>query len=528
MKSEVLEELRTEVTRRRTFAIISHPDAGKTTLTEKLLLFGGAIREAGSVKARKASRHVTSDWMEIEKQRGISVTSSVLQFDYIGHRVNILDTPGHQDFSEDTYRTLTAADSAVMLIDAAKGVEAQTIKLFQVCAKRGIPIFTFINKLDREGRNPFDLMEEIERVLGIRSVPMNWPIGMGRELCGVYDRMKHQVERFQGANHDAIEVHKVDDYRDESIRDMAGEYLYEQLCQDLELLDVAGDPFDLEKVRRGELTPVFFGSAINNFGVQTFLENFLELAPAPTPRKSQNGEVEPLSPRFSGYIFKIQANMNPAHRDRVAFLRIVSGRFERGMTVRHVRAEREIKLSQPQQFLAQDRDIIEKAYPGDIIGLFDPGIFRIGDSLAEKEDIVFDELPTFSPELFAKVTVKNAMKHKQYQKGIDQLTEEGTVQVFFSTGGFDETILGVVGQLQFEVFEYRMKVEYGVDIELHRMPFQFARWLVGDKIDTSKFRINSTVVRDKKDRLVALFESEYALRTAMEKNPDVTFLETAP
>jgi peptide chain release factor 3 len=528
MKSEVLEELRTEVTRRRTFAIISHPDAGKTTLTEKLLLFGGAIREAGSVKARKASRHVTSDWMEIEKQRGISVTSSVLQFDYIGHRVNILDTPGHQDFSEDTYRTLTAADSAVMLIDAAKGVEAQTIKLFQVCAKRGIPIFTFINKLDREGRNPFDLMEEIERVLGIRSVPMNWPIGMGRELCGVYDRMKHQVERFQGANHDAIEVHKVDDYRDESIRDMAGEYLYEQLCQDLELLDVAGDPFDLEKVRRGELTPVFFGSAINNFGVQTFLENFLELAPAPTPRKSQNGEVEPLSPRFSGYIFKIQANMNPAHRDRVAFLRIVSGRFERGMTVRHVRAGREIKLSQPQQFLAQDRDIIEKAYPGDIIGLFDPGIFRIGDSLAEKEDIVFDELPTFSPELFAKVTVKNAMKHKQYQKGIDQLTEEGTVQVFFSTGGFDETILGVVGQLQFEVFEYRMKVEYGVDIELHRMPFQFARWLVGDKIDTSKFRINSTVVRDKKDRLVALFESEYALRTAMEKNPDVTFLETAP
>lgn len=528
MKSDVLDELRTEVTRRRTFAIISHPDAGKTTLTEKLLLFGGAIREAGSVKARKANRHATSDWMEIEKQRGISVTSSVLQFDYKGHRVNILDTPGHQDFSEDTYRTLTAADSAVMLIDAAKGVEAQTIKLFQVCAKRGIPIFTFINKLDREGRNPFDLMEEIERVLGIRSVPMNWPIGMGRELCGVYDRMKHQVERFQGNNHDTIEVHKVDDYRDESVRAIAGDYLYEQLCQDLELLDVAGDPFDLEKVRRGELTPVFFGSAINNFGVQTFLENFLELAPAPTPRKSQNGEVEPLSPRFSGYIFKIQANMNPAHRDRIAFLRICSGRFERGMTVRHVRAGREIKLSQPQQFLAQDRDIVEKAYPGDIVGLFDPGIFRIGDSLAEKEDIVFDELPTFSPELFAKVTVKNAMKHKQYQKGIDQLTEEGTVQVFYSTSGFDETILGVVGQLQFEVFEYRMKVEYGVDIELHRMPFQFARWLVGDKIDTSKFRINSTVVRDKKDRLVALFESEYALRTAMEKNPDVTFLETAP
>ncbi|OUM94545.1 MAG: peptide chain release factor 3 [Thermobacillus sp. ZCTH02-B1] len=528
MKSDVLEELRTEVTRRRTFAIISHPDAGKTTLTEKLLLYGGAIREAGSVKARKANRHVTSDWMEIEKQRGISVTSSVLQFDYKGHRVNILDTPGHQDFSEDTYRTLTAADSAVMLIDAAKGVEAQTIKLFQVCAKRGIPIFTFINKLDRDGRNPFDLMEEIERVLGIRSVPMNWPIGMGRELCGIYDRMKRQVERFRGEVHGEIEVHQVEDYRDASIREMAGDYLYDQLCQDLELLDVAGDPFDLEKVRRGELTPVFFGSALNNFGVQTFLEHFLELAPSPTPRKSRTGEVDPLSPRFSGYIFKIQANMNPAHRDRVAFLRIVSGRFERGMTVRHVRAGREIKLSQPQQFLAQDRDIIERAYPGDIVGLFDPGIFRIGDSLAEKEDIEFDELPTFSPELFAKVTVKNAMKHKQYQKGIDQLTEEGTVQVFRSTGGFDETILGVVGQLQFEVFEYRMKHEYGVDIELQRMPYQFARWLVGDNIDFSKFRINSTVVRDKKDRPVALFESEYALRTAIEKNPDVKFLETAP
>ena len=529
MITPVTEEIAKETARRRTFAIISHPDAGKTTLTEKLLLFGGAIRLAGAVKGRKAMRHATSDWMEIEKQRGISVTSSVLQFDYEGHRVNILDTPGHQDFSEDTYRTLTAADSAVMLIDSAKGVEEQTKKLFQVCRMRGIPIFTFINKLDREGRDPFDLMEELEKLLGIRSCPMNWPIGQGRRLCGVYDRQKTQVELYQGGEeHREIKVRKVKGFDDPVIREIAGDELFEQVRQELELLEVAGDPFDAEKVLGGELTPVFFGSAINNFGVQTFLENFLELAPAPTPRKSQHGEVEPLSPRFSGYIFKIQANMNPAHRDRVAFLRIVSGRFERGMTVRHVRAGREIKLSQPQQFLAQDRDIVEKAYPGDIVGLFDPGIFRIGDSLAEKEDIVFDELPTFSPELFAKVTVKNAMKHKQYQKGIDQLTEEGTVQVFFSTGGFDETILGVVGQLQFEVFEYRMKVEYGVDIELHRMPFQFARWLVGDNIDTSKFRINSTVVRDKKDRLVALFESEYALRTAMEKNPDVKFLETAP
>lgn len=522
-----LDNLQQEVDKRRTFAIISHPDAGKTTLTEKLLLFGGAIRLAGSVKARKASKHATSDWMEIEKQRGISVTSSVMQFDYNGHRINILDTPGHQDFSEDTYRTLTAADSAVMLIDVAKGVEMQTIKLFQVCAKRGIPIFTFINKLDREGRSPFELMEEIEQVLGIRSVPMNWPIGMGRELCGVYDRMKNQVELFQGEDHSKIEVRKVADYNDPKIREMAGEYLHDQLCQDLELLDVAGDPFDLEKVKRGELTPVFFGSAVNNFGVQTFLENFLQLAPKPEPRRSTTGLVEPTNEKFSGYVFKIQANMNPAHRDRIAFLRIVSGKFERGMSVKHVRVGKEIKLSQPQQFLAQDRDIVSEAYPGDIIGLFDPGIFRIGDSLSQSSEIVFDELPTFSPEIFAKVTVKNALKHKQYQKGIDQLTEEGTIQVF-TTVGFEDTLLGVVGQLQFEVFEYRMKGEYGVDVQLQRMPFQFARWIIADKIDPSKFRINSTLVKDKKGNYVVLFENEYAMRTAMEKNPDAKFLETAP
>ncbi|SDX48947.1 peptide chain release factor 3 [Paenibacillus sp. PDC88] len=519
--------LQEEVDKRRTFAIISHPDAGKTTLTEKLLLFGGAIRLAGTVKARKASKHATSDWMEIEKQRGISVTSSVMQFDYLGHRINILDTPGHQDFSEDTYRTLTAADSAVMLIDVAKGVEAQTIKLFQVCAKRGIPIFTFINKLDREGQSPFDLMEELERVLGIRSVPMNWPIGMGRELCGVYDRMKNQVELFQGDDHSKINVQKVDSYEDPVIREMAGEFLHDQLKQELELLDVAGDPFDLEKVLKGELTPVFFGSAVNNFGVQTFLENFLELAPKPEPRKSTEGVVEPTNEKFSGYVFKIQANMNPAHRDRVAFLRIVSGKFERGMSVKHVRVGKEIKLSQPQQFLAQDRDIVQEAYPGDIIGLFDPGIFRIGDSLSQGSEIVFDELPTFSPEIFSKVTAKNALKHKQYQKGIDQLTEEGTIQVF-RTASFDETILGVVGQLQFEVFEHRMKAEYGVEVQLQRMPYQFARWIIDDKIDPSKFRINSTLVKDKKDNYVVLFENEYAMRTAIEKNPTAKFLETAP
>ena len=526
MTSTTASQIAQEVQRRRTFAIISHPDAGKTTLTEKLLLFGGAIRLAGAVKGRKAARHATSDWMEIEKQRGISVTSSVLQFDYQGYRVNILDTPGHQDFSEDTYRTLTAADSAVMLIDAAKGVEEQTKKLFQVCSKRGIPIFTFINKLDRDGRDPFDLMNELEEVLGIRSYPMNWPIGMGRSLCGIYDRRKVQVELFQGDNHDKIEVRKVSGYGDPVIEQMAGESIYAQVREELELLDVAGDPYDEAKIASGELTPVFFGSAINNFGVQTFLENFLQLAPPPTPRQSSEGEIQPTDGRFTGYVFKIQANMNPAHRDRVAFLRICSGQFQRGMTVKHVRTGKEIKLSQPQQFLAQDREIVEQAFPGDIVGLFDPGIFRIGDTLCEKGDLVFNELPTFSPELFCKVTAKNVMKHKQYQKGLEQLSEEGTIQVFHSVN-FDDTILGVVGQLQFEVFEYRMKAEYGVDVQLTRMNYQYARWLVGE-VDPSKFRVNSMLVKDKHGQYVGLFENEYALRTAMEKNPNLQFLDVAP
>lgn len=530
MSTSLTQELLKEIDKRRTFAIISHPDAGKTTLTEKLLLFGGAIRLAGTVKGRKANRHATSDWMEIEKQRGISVTSSVMQFDYEGHRINILDTPGHQDFSEDTYRTLTAADSAVMLIDSAKGVEAQTKKLFQVCRKRGIPIFTFINKLDREGRDPFELLEEIENLLGIRSYPMNWPIGSGKQFRGVYDREKTRLELFQGDDHEHhnISVKEVSGYDDPLVKEVAGpDYLYEQLQEQLALLEVAGDAFDYEKVRTGELTPVFFGSAINNFGVQTFLDNFLSLAPKPQPRSSSDGEVPPAEEKFSGYVFKIQANMNPAHRDRVAFLRIVSGKFERGMTVKHVRAGKDIKLAQPQQFLAQDRDIVDTAYPGDIIGLFDPGIFRIGDSLCQGGQKTFDELPVFSPEIFAKVSIKNALKQKQFLKGIDQLTEEGTIQVFKSIG-FEDMILGVVGQLQFEVFEYRMKNEYGVDVLMQRLPFQFARWIVDEKIDPGKFRVNSQLVKDKSENYVALFENEYALRTSIEKNPTAKFLETAP
>lgn len=515
-----------EIKKRRTFAIISHPDAGKTTLTEKLLLFGGAIRLAGTVKGRKVGKFATSDWMEIEKQRGISVTSSVLQFDYDGKRVNILDTPGHQDFSEDTYRTLTAADSAVMLIDVAKGVESQTKKLFHVCRKRGIPIFTFINKLDRDGREPLDLVAEVEDVLGIRAVPMNWPIGVGRQLKGVYDRSSKMVERYHGGDHTHIVVTPTTGIGDAVLREMAGE-MYEDVYDQLALLDGAGNVFDPVLVARGELTPLFFGSAVNNFGVRTFLESFLALAPAPASRHSQVQVVTPHQRAFTGYIFKIQANMNPAHRDRMAFLRIVSGCFVRGMSVWHARLEREVKLTQPQQFLAQERDGVEQAYPGDIVGLFDPGLYRIGDTLTEKKGIIFDDFPVFAPEIFGQVVVKHALKHKTYQKGILQLTEEGTIQVFH-TVAFGDTILGVVGQLQFEVFEYRMKHEYGVEIELQRLPYVLARWVVGLEVDPVKFRVNSILCKDKAGNHVVLFESEYALRSALERNEHLRFLETPP
>lgn len=516
-----------EIAKRRTFAIISHPDAGKTTMTEKLLYFGGAIREAGMVKGRKNSKHATSDWMEIEKKRGISVTSSAMDFVYQDHHINILDTPGHQDFSEDTYRTLTAADAAVMIIDVAKGVEAQTIKLFKVCRMRGIPIFTFVNKLDRHGKDPFELLEEIERVLGIRSYPMNWPIGMGSHFCGVYDRRKSRVELYeQGSDHSEIKFVAVSGADDAIIGERAGADLWQQLQDEVSLLDVAGDDFNEELISKGELTPVFFGSAINNFGVQTFLDNFLEMAPAPSPKKSNIGEIDPYTRPFSGFVFKIQANMNPAHRDRVAFLRICSGRFERGMAVKHVRLNKEVKLAQPLQFMAQDRAIVEESFAGDVIGLFDPGIFQIGDTLCVGESFEYEEMPHFSPEFFSKVMVKDAMKHKQFQKGIMQLTEEGTVQLF-RTFPMDDLILGVVGVLQFEVLEYRLKAEYGVDIMLQRLPYQIARWIDGDKATIDQLRNRSQIVRDRYDRPVMLFESEYQLRMAQDKHPKISFHESS-
>ncbi|MFC4077014.1 peptide chain release factor 3 [Salinithrix halophila] len=517
-----------QVGRRRTFAIISHPDAGKTTLTEKLLLFGGAIREAGTVKGRKASKHAASDWMEIEKKRGISVTSSVLEFRYRDCHVNILDTPGHQDFSEDTYRTLAAADSAVMLIDCAKGVEPQTIKLFEACRMRGIPVFTFVNKLDRQGKDPLELLEEIEEVLGMRSCPMNWPVGMGADFCGVYDRDNRRLIRYErGAEARKIDTEGAGDSR---IRQEVGDVLADRLEEEIELLDIAGDPFDMEAVRNGKLTPVFFGSAITNFGVETFLDTFLDLAPSPGPRSSDQGSINPEDERFSGFVFKIQANMNPAHRDRIAFLRICSGRYERGMTVNHVRTGKGIKLALPQQFMAQDRSAVEEAYAGDVVGLFDPGHFQVGDTLCERGRFRFERLPQFPPEHFLRVSNKNAMRYKQFQKGLVQLVEEGAIQRYRTfLEGMDEIYIGAVGELQFQVFEYRMKNEYGVDLILDRMPFRFARWLKGEVADPSRlvYRGHTRCVKDSRDRLVVLFTSEFYLSTLEEENPDLQFLKLA-
>jgi peptide chain release factor 3 len=526
-----MEELITETGRRRTYAIISHPDAGKTTLTEKLLLYGGAIRLAGTVKARKAQKHAVSDWMEIEKQRGISVTSSVLQFDYNGFRINILDTPGHQDFSEDTYRTLMAADSAVMLIDVAKGVEEQTKKLFHVCKQRGIPVFTFVNKLDRYGKSPFELMEEIEKVLGIRAYPMNWPIGVDGAYQGVYNRKLAQIELFEkgGAHGSSILASTVGGVDDSAFRDILGTDIYQALCDDIELLNMAGDQFDLKQVSAGELTPMFFGSAMTNFGVQSFLEEFLQLAPAPVARVSSEGRIAPDSELFSAFVFKIQANMNPAHRDRLAFIRICSGKFTRGMTVFHSQSGKTIKLAQPQQFLAQERTIIDEAYPGDIIGLFDPGVFGIGDTLCQEgHDFRFQDFPVFPPEQFAKVQAKDTMKRKQFVKGMTQLTQEGAVQVFRQVDSAVEAfIVGTVGHLQFEVLEYRLKNEYGVDILLDHLSYGVARWLIGKEEDMKNMKgmDSGMLIRDMKDRPVALISNEWALRWVSERNPELEFLE---
>jgi len=530
VNEKVAGSLRDEIKRRRTFAIISHPDAGKTTLTEKLLLYGGAIQSAGMVKGKRSMKHAVSDWMEIEKQRGISVTSSVLQFEYDGYCINILDTPGHEDFSEDTYRTLMAADSAVMVIDASKGVEKQTIKLFKVCLLRNIPIFTFINKMDREARDPFALMEEIENVLGIETYPVNWPIGSGRDFKGVYDRESQKILAFTANGNGQHEVYT--DYLsldDDAIVDKLGDTLHSQLCDDVELLDGAGTEFDMDAVQNGRLSPVFFGSALTNFGVEPFLEAFLKMTSSPLPRKSNIGEIDPFSSDFSAFVFKIQANMNKAHRDRIAFMRICSGKFEKGIEVYHVQGDRKQRLSQPQQLMAQDREVIEEAYAGDIIGVFDPGIFSIGDTISMPgKKFLYEGIPTFAPEHFALVRQKDTMKRKQFVKGTTQIAQEGAIQIFQEPGGgMEEVIVGVVGTLQFEVLEYRLKNEYGVDIRMDTLPYQYIRWVENEDLDPKTLNLTSDTkkVQDIHGKLLLLFTSPWNITWATEHNPELVLAE---
>ncbi len=510
-----------QIQRRRTFAIISHPDAGKTTLTEKLLLFGGAIREAGAVKARRAQQHARSDWMAIERQRGISVTSTVIQFAYQGYRVNLLDTPGHQDFSEDTYRTLMAADSVVMVLDAAKGVEEQTVKLFQVARRRHIPVFTFVNKLDRESRDPWDILAEIERILGISTYSMNWPVGMGQGFQGLYDRDAELYEEFNRQDRGFRRVTLDQAPLDRHDR--------ERLVEDLELLSGAGERLDRAAVLRGQLTPVYFGSAMANFGVETFLNGFLNMAPGPLGREGEDGVVAPDAPFFSGFVFKIQANMNPAHRDRVAFMRICSGRFERNMTVTHTVTGRTIRLAQPQQFMAQDRTIVEEAFPGDVIGIHDTGLLHIGDTLSESARLHFVGFPRFSPEHFAEVELSYTLKHKQYQRGLDELVQEGLLQRFRSEHLGREVYLGVVGPLQFEVLTYRLENEYGVKVTLRELSYSMARWIIKGPADLEFGRFDRVrLVMDDDGQRVLLVEDQRALDRLLEKHPDLEVAESSP
>ncbi len=525
-----------QIASRRTFAIISHPDAGKTTLTEKLLLYTGTIQSAGSVKGKGGSRQATSDWMDIEKERGISVTSSVLQFTYGDKCVNILDTPGHQDFSEDTYRTLMAADAAVMVIDGAKGVEAQTKKLFRVCTLRHIPIFTFVNKCDREIRDPFELMEEIEQVLGINTYAMNWPIGNGRDFRGVFDRHTRYVVSFQGDGHanaqKMVEETEVE-LGDARLDSLVGETNHQNLMNDLELLDGAGDEFDLDAVLGGRLTPVFFGSALTNFGVEPFLKDFLKLTPTPLAYRDVNSDelVNPQSPDFSGFVFKIQANMDKNHRDRIAFVRICSGKFERGMDAFHVQSGKKIKLATGTAMMADDRAIVDEAYAGDIVGLFDPGVFSIGDTLCGGQlRVQYPPIPTFTQELFARVTHVNTLKRKKFVKGMEQHVQEGAIQIFRELSmGMESVIVGVVGVLQFDVLERRLKSEYGV--EVRRSPLQYTeiRWVMNtpDELDIAKMRLSADALRveNMRGQRLLLFTNEFSVRWVSERHPDLRLSE---
>lgn len=519
---------RREVDRRRNFGIISHPDAGKTTLTEKLLLFGGAIQQAGAIKARKAARHATSDWMDIEKQRGISVTTSAMKFNYRDYEINLLDTPGHQDFSEDTYRVLTAVDSALMVIDSAKGVESQTEKLMEVCRMRNTPIMTFINKLDRNGLAPLDLLSEIEDKLQIECVPLSWPVGAGKAFRGVYDLQRSELKLFRsgqkGGDREGAMIYDIGDpHLDAFLGSQAGE-----LRDDIELLEGAANPFDLKYYLKGSQTPVFFGSAINNFGVKELLDAFVKMAPSPMPRSTLTRAVSPYEEAFSGFVFKVQANMNPAHHDRIAFLRVCSGTFRRGMKVFHHRIEKEITIANATIFMAQDRTNVDEAYPGDIIGIHNHGTIQIGDTFTEKELLKFTGVPNFAPEHFRKIVLKTPMKAKQLQKGLGQLAEEGAAQVFRPLGT-SETILGAVGLLQFDVTAERLKYEYGADIIYETVPYVIARWV--DCKDRKLFREfekkNMThLAHDAEGQLIYLAASTWRLESCMEQWPEISFSKT--
>ena len=520
-----------EINKRRTFAIISHPDAGKTTLTEKFLLYGGAINLAGSVKGKATARHAGSDWMEIEKERGISVTSSVLQFEYDGFCINILDTPGHQDFSEDTYRTLMAADSAVMVIDASKGVEAQTRKLFKVCVMRHIPIFTFINKLDRDANDTFELLDEIEKELGIATCPINWPIGSGKGFKGVYERASRSVITYADTEKGTKEGHatRIPIEEETALTEQIGEAQKAQLMEEIELLDGASAEYDLEQIQAGELTPVFFGSALTNFGVEIFLQHFLQMTTTPLPRKADVGLIDPVEHEFSAFVFKIQANMNKAHRDRVAFMRICSGRFDASAEVKHVQGGKIMRLSQPQQIMADERKILSEAYAGDIIGVFDPGIFSIGDTICmPKEQFAYEGIPTFAPEHFARVRQLDTMKRKQFVKGITQIAQEGAIQIFqeFNTG-MEEIIVGVVGVLQFDVLKYRLENEYNVEIRLENLPYEHIRWIENTEIDLDRLTGTSDMkkIRDLKGNPLLLFVNQWSVGMTLDRNEGLILSE---
>lgn len=525
MEHQVSTKQINEINKRRTFAIISHPDAGKTTLTEKFLLFGGAIQTAGAVKSNKIKKHATSDFMEIERQRGISVATSVMSFEYEDTLINLLDTPGHKDFAEDTYRTLTAVDSVVLVVDCVKGVEEQTRRLMEVCRMRDTPVIVFVNKLDRDGKDPFDLMDEIETELNIQLHPLSWPIGMGRDFKGVYNLYDKNLLLFSPSQKTSEEDIPIENLDDSILNVKLGERYANQLREDVELISGVYEEFDKEPYRDGKIAPVFFGSAVNNFGVKELLETFVQISPIPQKRETTTRVVQPTEPKFTGFIFKIHANLDPRHRDRIAFLRVCSGKFERNKYFHHVRFGKNVRFSNPYSFLAREKDIIESAYPGDVVGLYDSGTFKIGDTLTEGEEFYFTGIPSFSPEIFREVINKDPMKTKQLEKGISQLTDEGVAQLFVQYGG-NKKIIGCVGELQFEVIQYRLLHEYGASVQLNSLPYYKACWITSKdpkKLDDFTKYKSGNIAEDKDGHLVYLAQSEWFLNTERTNNPDIEF-----